>query len=297
MELLKARVLGFCMGVRRAVEMAEAELDAQNGDVFTLGPLIHNPQVLGGLEERGIKILDPSTGAKDIPPDTENVTVIIRAHGIAPAAEASLRRRGARIVDATCPKVKASQLAAKALAEQGACVFIAGERDHAEVIGIAGYVDAASGERALVVGGAREAEAAAADLKRRRPRAKTALIAQTTLSVDEYAAIAGAVKAVFPLVEVRHTICGATCDRQDALRDLCAVCDAIIVAGGRDSANTRRLLAIAKSLGKKAEIAESAACLSSIPFLRNASRVGLCAGASTPDSVIAGIAAALEYSP
>jgi 4-hydroxy-3-methylbut-2-enyl diphosphate reductase len=119
---------------------------------------------------------------------------------------------------------------------------------------------------------------------------KTALIGQSTISEDEYLTIAEAIKKYFPLLEVKNTICGATRDRQDALRELCTRVDAVIIAGGKDSANTRRLLSIARSCGKNAWLVESAA---ELPEEINADTIGLSAGASTPDSVIDEIEQAL----
>jgi 4-hydroxy-3-methylbut-2-enyl diphosphate reductase len=289
------------MGVRRAVDLAEAELGRTPlADVYSCGPLIHNPQTLASLEKRGLVILDedsPVPGARAAP------AIIIRAHGVSPGVEADLRSRGFRIVDATCPRVKVSQNTARALAEEGRCVFIAGEKNHAEVKGIAGYVDAGlpggKDGGCVIVGNAAEAGQAASSLFRRHPGAKTALIAQTTISEEEYAAIAEALKKHFPGMEVKNTICGATRERQDALRKLCGEVDAVVVAGSRESANTRRLLSIARDCGKPAWLAESAADLppAEPPPFKKYGVVGLCAGASTPDDVVEEIFRALENIP
>jgi 4-hydroxy-3-methylbut-2-enyl diphosphate reductase len=322
--------------------MAEAELAARpvsgnscRPQVFSLGPLIHNPQTLSSLKERGLVILDEeeaasANGQAVCPPIHEQPfagqpgqpagssgkkpVIIIRAHGINPRMEEKFRAKGFRIVDATCPRVKASQNTAFVLARRGLAVFIAGEKNHAEVKGIAGYVrsgaearpnvrtaggaagadktEAAGRRDCFIVGTAAEAETAAAALRRQRPDVETALIAQTTFSEDEYVRIAEAVKKSFPGLEVKDTICGATRERQDALRKLCAEVDAVIVAGGRESANTRRLLAIAGQCGKPCWLAETAADLP--PELGRYGSAGLCAGASTPDNVIEEIAMALE---
>jgi 4-hydroxy-3-methylbut-2-enyl diphosphate reductase len=293
------------MGVRRAVEMAYAEAarrqnpaEASAGAipaVYTIGPLIHNPQVLADLRGRGVEALDEAA----LPKTLQNTVVIIRAHGITPQLEAELVSRGARILDATCPRVKASQLRARSLSKAGYRIFLAGERHHGEIRGIQGY----AGE-CVIVADREEAEAAAKRYSRewantagpgrtghgaRLP--KTALIAQTTISPEEYRAIGEGIAEFFPDLEIIDTICEATRDRQDALRQLCTEVDAVIVAGGRDSANTRRLLAIARGLGKPCWLAESAAGLP--PELAAYTTVGLSAGASTPDAVIDSIAAAL----
>jgi 4-hydroxy-3-methylbut-2-enyl diphosphate reductase len=282
MKVFRAKVLGFCMGVRRAVELAEREAAAAPGQKYcTLGPLIHNPQVLDSLKKKGLEILD----TKDLAGSLENTTVIIRAHGVSPGVEAELREREGRVVDATCPKVKANQLKARSLAAGGYRIFLAGEEDHGEVAGIRGYAaDTGAGDCCVVAGNAVEAGEAAEKLYREAPEAKTALIGQSTISPEEYLAIGEAIKKWFPGLHIADTICGATRSRQDSLRELCGRVDAVIVAGGKDSANTRRLLAIARAQGKPCWLAEGAEDLP--PELGAYERVGICAGASTPDRVI-----------
>jgi 4-hydroxy-3-methylbut-2-enyl diphosphate reductase len=277
------------MGVRRAAELAWAQVTASSGArVYTMGPLIHNPQVLADFERRGCRIL----GGHELSPDTEGAaagplegaTVIIRAHGITPALEAELVRRGAVLVDATCPHVKASQMKAKALSEDGYTVFLAGEKQHGEITGIMGYAPAC-----IVVANREEAEAAA--MRARAPGAQAALIAQTTLSPEEYRSIGEGIAKYIPHIKIINTICGATKERQDSLRELCAQVEAVVVAGGRTSANTRRLEAIAEACGKPAWLVEGPADLP--PELAAYSVVGLHAGASTPEEVIDAVGAAL----
>jgi 4-hydroxy-3-methylbut-2-enyl diphosphate reductase len=271
------------MGVRRAVELAEREVcaAAPGQKYYTLGPLIHNPQVLDSLKKMGLEIL----GEAGLSGSLENTTVIIRAHGVSPLVEAELRERGARVLDATCPKVKANQLTARALAAGGYRIFLAGEEDHGEVAGIRAYAaEAGAGDCCVVAGNAAQAGEAAEKLFREAPEAKTALIGQSTISPEEYQAIGGAVKNFFPRLKIADTICGATCDRQEALRELCGQADALVVAGGKDSANTRRLLAIARAQGKPCWLVEGPEDLP--PELSAYERVGICAGASTPDQVI-----------
>ncbi len=290
MKLIRSKVLGFCMGVRRAVALTEAEVKRvkeSGGRVFTLGPLIHNPEVLSDLKNSGVEILD-----KPLPPNLENCSVVIRAHGIAPNIENDLRSRGARIIDATCPKVKASQLKVEELVRSGCFVFLAGEADHAEIEGILGYADFDGGSKksCAVVSNAEEARTAAKKLyeadffQNAANGIRTALVGQTTISLEEYNVIADAIKKYFPAVEVIQTICSATKERQQALRELLSQVEAVIIAGGKESANTRRLFAIAEESGKPCLLAETAAEIPSA--FRSYKKVGLSAGASTPDSVI-----------
>ena len=323
MNVLRAKVLGFCMGVRRAVEMAGEAISAvpalsapaparalalaesapERPPIYTLGPLIHNPQVLASLAERGVQILEetelfagPAKPVTDTSAKLAGAVVIIRAHGVSPRAEQILRERGCRIIDATCPRVKANQNAALALAERGYRIFLAGEREHAEIKGIYGYCLAGAARTGaqtetacVIVGNPEEADRSAGQWK--DLSVKTALIGQTTISEDEYRSIAEAIKKHFPNLDVKNTICGATRDRQDALRELCSAVDAVIIAGGKESANTRRLFSIARGCGKPAWLAETAADLP--PECRAFTTLGLSAGASTPDSVIDEIERAL----
>jgi 4-hydroxy-3-methylbut-2-enyl diphosphate reductase len=262
------------MGVRRAVELASAE---GTPPVYTLGPLIHNPHVLNELQRRGVETLNE----EDLPADLRGASVIIRAHGVSPQAEAELRQRGARVVDATCPRVKSSQLKAAAFAQAGCRLFLAGEEHHAEITGIRGYAGTAV---CAVVSNAAEAEKAAAQLREKSPNAKTALIGQTTISEEEYRGIGAVIARHFPDLEIAQTICAATRERQDSLREIADNVDAIIIAGGKDSANTRRLLAIAEAAGKPYALAENPADIP--PDFYTFNVVGLASGTSTPDTVI-----------
>jgi 4-hydroxy-3-methylbut-2-enyl diphosphate reductase len=331
MLVLRAKVLGFCMGVRRAVKIASnqiacnqiespplstlnSQLSTPLKRVYTLGPLLHNPHVLEDLKRQGVEILDEAALSKNntlnsqlstlnsqlpTPHSLSDAVVIIRAHGISPQTEAELRKRGAVVVDATCPKVKASQLKAASLAKQGYRLFLAGEESHAEIAGIRGYAQDAAQDRQFlrVVNCAAQARESAAglfaeDQALQKSQSKTALLAQTTISADEYRAIGEAILQYFPALEIVQTICAATGERQDSLRELLEKADAVVIAGGKDSANTRRLLAIAQTAGKPCAIVETAV---DIPpeFLRFET-VGLAAGASTPDTVIDAIEQALE---
>jgi 4-hydroxy-3-methylbut-2-enyl diphosphate reductase len=262
--------------------MVETELAAGSHQIYTIGPLIHNPQVLERFENQGVKILEAET----LPDDLRGTVVVIRAHGIAPDVEAALLSRGCRLADATCPKVKASQLKARSLSEKGYQIFLAGEKQHGELIGIQGYAPGC-----FVVANSAEAEYVAAKFCCEAAEGKAALLGQTTISQDEYQLIAVGIQKYFPDLKIVDTICSATAERQHALKKLCNEVDAVVVAGGKDSANTRRLLAIAQAQGKKAWLVESAA---EIPGeIAACSVVGISAGASTPDTTINAIEVAL----
>lgn len=283
MKVIRARVYGYCMGVRRAVETAIAEAKTGSpGGVFTMGPLIHNPQALESLRELGVGVLDD----KNLPQSLAGATVVIRAHGVPPSLVAALAERGARVVDATCPRVRSSQRRAASYSERGYRVFLAGEREHGEVVGVAAYA-----KDCIVVASSEEARAAAERLRDASPEARTVLIGQTTLTLPEYEAIAQAIAVSFPALERIDSICPATTDRQNSLDDLCDEADAVVVVGGRSSANTRRLYSAAQERGKPSWHVESPDELSA--ELGSFAVVGLTAGASTPDDVIDAVEARL----
>ena len=277
MEIIRSNVLGFCMGVSRAVALANEEADraaGSGGQTYTLGPLIHNPDVLQELKDKGVQ--------DTLPQDVCNCSVIIRAHGVAPSVEEDLRKRGAKIIDATCPNVKESQLRATALVNAGFHLFLAGDANHAEIAGIVGYAN----EQCVVVSNQKDAEIAAKNLfnKKEASEIKTALMGQTTISEDEYFGIAEAIKKYFPNLSVLETICNATKERQEALRELLDNVDSVLVVGGKDSANTKRLFTIAQESQKPCALIENASEIP--PVFYSCNKVGLCTGASTPETVI-----------
>ncbi|MDR2491367.1 MAG: 4-hydroxy-3-methylbut-2-enyl diphosphate reductase [Spirochaetaceae bacterium] len=278
MKVIRADVMGFCMGVRRAVDMAVKISEGACGPVYTLGPLIHNKAALDGLALRGVHVLDEDTREAGL----AGRPLIIRAHGIPPREEAELKQEGAVVWDATCPRVKKNQLTAKALYEAGYTIFLAGEKGHGEIAGIAGYAP-----YSILVGSVEDAEAAAQSLYsmsiKNNAHFLTALLGQTTIGVEEYNRIAAVVMRYFPSLRVEDTICGATRDRQAALAALCGKVDAVLVAGDSRSANTRRLAAIAAER-RPAWLVEDAAALP--PEIFDFTTVGLSAGASTPAALI-----------
>ena len=267
------------MGVRRAVELACGELERDpKKRVFSLGPLIHNPQALNELKSRNLEITDEA----ELPELFNNAAVIIRAHGVSPQLEEELQGRGAHIIDATCPIVKASQLKAAAFTRAGYRLFLAGEESHAEISGILGYCENVN--IVEIVNSAFMAEKSAKNLFLKYPDAKTALIGQTTISAGEYEAIGKAISRYFQDLEIVQTICSATKERQESLHELLGNVDAVIVTGGKESANTRRLYDIAKASGKPCVLVETAKDIP--PEFFNFKIIGLTAGTSTPDFVI-----------
>jgi len=269
----------MCMGVRRAEEKAKkaAQRAMKSGKpVFTYGPLIHNPQAVRALEDLGVKVLDPEAFERgELDEKANNSIVVIRAHGAPPEALERLGSLDVEIVDATCPRVLKSQKKAASLIEKGYSLAIAGDRSHGEVTGILGYAPGAK-----VVQNAEEAAVLAKEWERRA----VALIAQTTIKKSEYDAIAAQFKAHCPSFLAFDTLCPATAERQKALKQMAEKVEALLVVGGKNSANTQRLFMAAKETGKPAWHIETAAELPKEIFQYTS--VGLTAGASTPDSMV-----------
>lgn len=289
MTIIRADKMGFCAGVRRAVNLAEKALqENESGQVYTLGPLIHNPVELKKLADRNLKILDEThfdgLNAGD--------KVLIRAHGVPPEKEAALKSKKVNIINATCPLVTQSQKRAAKYASENYVIFFAGDKNHGEVVGIEGYARESAKKNGLecnflLVKDVDEAEKEIKNLLEKNPNAKNqkvVLLSQTTFSISNFEKIENLLKEKFPDIEVVNSICPATHERQDSLIKLCEQVDGVLVIGGKTSANTNRLLATAQKLCKRAALIENA---DEIPLdFYYFEKVGLTAGASTPDDVI-----------
>ena len=272
--------MGYCMGVRRAVEATEqALLDSPVRPVYTYGPLIHNPQALERLGRSGVVII--GNGYAPLPPDFGGATVIIRAHGIPPAEQAELEKRNAVLVDATCPRVLSSQKRARLWHEKGYTVYLAGDRDHGEITGIEGYAPGC-----IVLENRGDAEKLSSFPEH------AVLISQTTIKQSEYDSIAGFLAEKVRDLVVLNTICPATLERQKALESMAEHVDGIIVIGGKNSANTRRLAATAARLCAFSWHIETPDEIP--PEAYALQRVGITAGASTPDEIINAVEQALQ---
>lgn len=277
MKVILADVLGYCIGVRRAMECAQSAL-AQYTDraVFSLGPLIHNRTALESLEKNGLMILDES----DIEQIPEGSAVIIRAHGVSPSVLRQLEQKQCVIINATCPRVVASQKTVEKYAAQDFSVVLAGDKNHGEVAGIAGF----AGKSFSLVQNNDEAEEYVRCADKNQ---KTVLLSQTTFSPAEFEKISRTLSSALPNTKVINTICPATKERQDALVRLCPQVDGVIVVGGKNSANTKRLLQTAAAHCQKAVLIENESEIPDAFF--SLETVGITAGASTPDSVICAV--------
>ena len=277
MKIIRASVLGFCFGVRRAVELAEKALAENPGKkVYSLGPLIHNENALRSLEEKGLHIVDES----EIEDLEKGSVVIIRAHGVAPSVTDALEKRGCVIIDATCPRVKASQKMVERYSSQNDYVVLTGDRNHGEVIGIAGY----AGENFSQIQDFEEAKNFEISGSESVSEKNVILLSQTTYSPKEFEKIENLFRQKFHNIAVMNTICPATNERQQALLELCQQVDGVLVVGGKNSANTKRLYQTAAANCKLAAHIQSASEIPEEFFALD--KVGITAGASTPDSII-----------
>jgi 4-hydroxy-3-methylbut-2-enyl diphosphate reductase len=253
--------------VRRAIRLVEAELEKEKGPLYSLGPLIHNRQAVDWLREKGLEPLED-------PAQIRSGRVVIRAHGISPADLAELQSRGLEVVDCTCPLVRRVQERARSLAEQGYRVVVVGERDHPEVKGIVGW----SGPDTIVLASVAEAEGLP-------PMQKVGVVAQTTQPVERFRQVVEVLHRKATEVVAEETVCQATRERQEATRRLAQEAEVLVVVGSADSANTARLVEICRASGKPTYRVEEARDLCP-QWLARASRVGVTAGASTPDWII-----------
>ena len=269
------------MGVRRAVELVLDTSTKQAGPIYTFGPLIHNPQVLKVLEEKGVQILNEV-------PEHGSGTVLIRAHGVPPDIKTRLKVAGFDILDATCPRVIKIQTIIKKYAKKNYSIIILGEQNHPEVVGLLGYADG----KGHVVDGADKLEYL--------PDFENAIIvAQTTQNTQSFEDIKNWARNEHPQYKVFETICDSTEKRQADIKRLSHSVDVVLVVGGRNSGNTRRLAEIAKESGKPVFHIESEDDFSGLDMdkLVGAPYIGITAGASTPNWIVKKVYRALEQLP
>lgn len=277
MEVFLANYFGFCYGVKRAIKIAR---ENANGKCCTLGPIIHNPQMVEKLRAEGVD------SAEDLDAIHEG-TVIIRSHGVGPKVYEEIKAKGLKIVDATCPHVKRAQMAARELVQSGYDVVIVGEKNHPEVKSI---LEWAERNTAIV-----ETEAEAESLPQ-IPR--LGIVSQTTVSGTHFEKIVLKLLSKSNDIKILRTICTATDQRQKAAMELAEKVDVMIVVGGRNSANTTKLSKLCEKKCKTYHI-ETAQEISPNWFSdagkdTKSLRVGVTAGASTPDWIIKDVEKSLK---
>ncbi|MGI6673570.1 MAG: bifunctional 4-hydroxy-3-methylbut-2-enyl diphosphate reductase/30S ribosomal protein S1 [Limnochordia bacterium] len=272
MEVILADAAGFCFGVKRALSLTNqvlSEIDPAI-PVYTLGPLIHNPQVVAQLEAKGVQVLER-------PGDASSGVVIVRSHGVAPKVLEELQELSCDVVDATCPFVQRAMRWAEQLSDEGYQVIVVGDRLHPEVQAILGY----AGETAQVVSDPQE-------IRELPIASRVGVIAQTTQSVQNFKACVDELVGKVEDLKTFDTICTATEQRQKSARELAAKVDVMVVIGGRNSANTKRLAEICKEQGTATYHIETPDELQR-QWFAGARRAGVTAGASTPDWLIEGV--------
>ncbi len=274
MEIYKASVMGFCYGVKRAMKIAENA--AISGiKAVTYGPIIHNPQVVEKLTDKGVP------PAEDLDALTDE-TVIIRSHGVGPSCYNKLKCKNLALMDATCPFVKRNQEITKNLVAEGKTVVLIGEKKHPEMKSVAEWA----------VGHSFQVETME-DVKALPPMEEAHIVTQTTFSVALADRLIEAIEEKIPKVFVNKSICDATAQRQQAARELARKVDVMIVIGGRNSANTGRLAEVSAAEGATVHHIETAEELK-LEWFRSRDKIGITAGASTPDWIIEEVVCIME---
>lgn len=282
-QILIARSAGFCFGVKRAIAIANETAGAgvaEGGSgcgqpIRSLGPLIHNPQAVEELEKKGVRVVESVD-------EVEGGKVIVRSHGITRSDRAALDRKGIGIIDATCPFVNKAQEHARQLSSEGYAVVVVGDANHPEVKSIVSYIE--PGVPILT---------ALSDLREGTGVRKVGIVAQTTQSFENLMQFVTAALRAYPEVRVFNTICNATVLRQKESTAVAGKADVMVVLGGYNSANTRRLAEICREINPRTHHVETA---DELPdgFLEGVETVGVTAGASTPQWIIEALVARIR---
>ncbi|BDG07835.1 4-hydroxy-3-methylbut-2-enyl diphosphate reductase [Anaeromyxobacter paludicola] len=275
MEVKIARTAGFCWGVRRTMDKVDEVAASAAGPVVTLGPIIHNPQAVARMREKGVGTV---AEVQEVAP---GATVVVRTHGAVRTELERARARGLSVVDGTCPYVKFPQVMAQRLTREGYHLVVVGDANHAEVKGVVSFAEGPC--TVMKPGGA------VPEFKAKR----VAVIAQTTCIGADFERAVGALALRHQEVRAVNTICSDTDERQADARALASEVDAVVVVGGKNSANTRHLAEICREIQPRTWHVETEDELDPSWFT-GCTVVGLSAGASTPDWVIEGVAARLR---
>jgi len=278
-QVLLARPSGFCAGVERAIAAVRNALAEHGPPVYVRGQIVHSPQVLAELEAEGARFV---AATDDVP---EGAVCIFSAHGVSPEVRAEARRRGLRVIDATCPLVAKVHAEVRRYAAAGRVIVLVGHRGHEEIEGTRGEAP----DRTYVVASVEEIEAL--PVPRDTP---VAYAVQTTLALDEAASLIAAVEDRFDDVvgPGPADVCYASQNRQAAVKAIAREAEVVLVAGARNSSNSNRLVEVARAAGARAHLVPAVAELRP-QWLERASVVGLSAGASAPPVLLDGIVARL----
>jgi 4-hydroxy-3-methylbut-2-en-1-yl diphosphate reductase len=278
-EILLAGPRGFCAGVERAIDIVELALSVCPPPVYVRKEIVHNRLVVDTLREQGAVFVDELDEVPD------GATVVFSAHGISPAVREDARRRGLRAIDATCPLVTKVHLEAIRYARENYSIVLIGHEDHDEVIGTLGEAP----ERIFVVASAAEVDELAVP-----DPTKVAYLTQTTLSIDDTRDVIEALRRKFPTIvgPSRDDICYATQNRQAAVKRLANEVDVLLVIGSANSSNAIRLVEVARTAGTRAHLINDVRDIRP-EWLEGVQRVGVTAGASTPEILVSETVGAL----
>lgn len=270
MKVILADSAGFCFGVDKAVKNVYDHIS--NQPLYTYGPIIHNPQVVKDLEDKGVHVVN----AIDELVNIEKGNMIIRSHGVGEAVYHAIREEGFHIIDATCPYVKKIHRIVNEFSKKGDTIIIVGNPDHPEIIGIKGH----STKEPYIVSTVEEAEAL--DI----PKDETlCIVAQTTFNTLKFKEIIEIFVQKGYHVDIKETICSATKERQQAAIELSKKVDLMLVVGGKNSSNTKKLYQLCKNQCDKTYHIETIEDLEKVQ-LCDAEVIGVTAGASTPKNII-----------
>ncbi|MGM0615478.1 MAG: 4-hydroxy-3-methylbut-2-enyl diphosphate reductase [Pseudomonadota bacterium] len=283
-EIKLANPRGFCAGVDRAIDIVNRALDVFGAPVYVRHEVVHNRYVVDTLRERGAVFVEE---LDEVPDD---VIVIFSAHGVSRAVQQDAERRGLKVFDATCPLVTKVHMEVLRYAKRGQECILIGHEGHPEVEGTMGRYDDSKGGRIYLV----EDEEDVARLTVKDP-ATLAFVTQTTLSMDDTARVIDALRDKFPEIQGprKDDICYATQNRQDAVRELAADSDLVLVVGSANSSNSNRLRELSERMGTAAYLVDDAAQIDE-SWLKGVSRIGITAGASAPEVLVKGVIERLQ---
>ncbi len=281
-KIVLAESAGVCFGVERALDKSFQIIEenkSDGGDIYSLGPIIHNPQVVGQLESQGVKVV----GRME---EVRGGTVMIRAHGVPVDVSRRLRRRGLKVADLTCPIVKKLQHSVKKLTEEGYFVVIVGDKNHPEIIGVVSFADP---ETTVVVSSKDELPPEVFEKK------KIGVVAQTTIAFERFREVVDELLArEVPEVKVYNTICDDIFRKQREAREIAKRVDVMFVVGGKNSSNTTKIAKLCKEVNRSTYHIETVDEVRSLGIDLNGKTIGVTAGASTPSWIIKDILEGLK---
>ncbi len=276
MQIILAKPRGFCAGVDRAIAIVERAIENFGAPIYVRHEVVHNKFVVDELRNKGAIFVEELT---DVP---DGAIVIFSAHGVSKAVQAEAKRRKLRVFDATCPLVTKVHMEVVRYSRDGYECILIGHKGHPEVEGTMGQYDEGAGGKIYLL----ESVADVATLQITNPN-KLSYVTQTTLSVDDTAAVIDALRARFPVIQgpKKDDICYATQNRQDAVKHIAENCDVVLVVGSPNSSNSNRLKEVAERLGAHAYLIDNANQIDR-QWLLNKQRIGVTAGASAPEVLV-----------